>query len=60
MRYEVEIWGWKERKKIESTAKRYLRCEGVLGIDRRMPVSFERRTAKGKDEEEGQRENMEI
>ncbi|CAK9832677.1 Retrovirus-related Pol polyprotein from type-1 retrotransposable element R2 (Fragment) [Anthophora retusa] len=35
MSYGVEIWGWKEREKIEKVQERYLRW--VLGVDRTVP-----------------------
>lgn len=35
VRYRVEIWGWKEREKIEALQERYMRW--VLGVDRRTP-----------------------
>lgn len=33
--YGVEVWGWKEREKLERLEERYLRC--VLGVERRTP-----------------------
>lgn len=33
--YGVEVWGWKEREKMERLQERYLRW--LLGVDRRTP-----------------------
>lgn len=34
--YGAEIWGWKEREKVEKIEERYLRW--VLGVDWRTPA----------------------
>lgn len=34
--YGVEIWGWKEREKVEATEKKFLRW--VLELEGRTPV----------------------
>lgn len=47
--YEVEIWGWKLRKKVESLQDRYLRW--LLGVKRSVPAYMVR--------EELQREKLE-
>lgn len=33
--YNVEIWGWKERRKIEMVHERYIKW--TMGLDRRIP-----------------------
>lgn len=35
MGYGVEIWGWKERERVEKLEERYLRC--VMGLNSRTP-----------------------
>lgn len=50
MSYGIEIWGWKEREKIERVEEKYLRW--LLGMEGRMPEYLVR--------EELQREKLRI
>lgn len=55
--YEMEIWGWKEKERMEKLEKKYLRW--VMKLDSRTP-GYMGGTAKGEVEGEGRETCVEV